>query len=1161
MSNNAQSNVLITFEGRTMSLETALKTTREGLAGTGTEASATGDKLAKMSDGEAKAGKEARNMGEAIKIAADEVGLLGIESGESYIKLQSLRHGATDLTAAFGGLKAGLIGGIGLGAAFAGASFLKEAVVDSIAGEQATNQLQAALRKTPGAFHETNRAIEESSTTWAKFGVSVGVLKAAVAQGVGAGIKPETIIGQPSQIADLAKALGEDIPSALGEIERGGRGADRVISRLNLSLVDQRRAMQQLANPNFSANDRTQFLLNLVQKTSFAGQGAAGTKGAQGQIVAFDASLANLKETVGTGILPVFTDMISSFSGLIQGANQMLSAVGGLSTFLQATWKPALIGISTIFLGLKISHSALGDFIRSRLLGDLSSSAGGFAEEAVQATKAGDAIGMIPRDVKTLALFDATGASGIKDAYLANIARIPGAIVPGEATIPNPVTTAAFDGAAATAEVNAYESSIKPVQVPVTFDTAGALVEPQATPIRIPVEYDTAQAFSEAQATPLKIPVEYDTAQAFNEAQAVPLNVPVTYNTANAFSEATTHPLNVPVTYDTTKAFSEANPRPITVPVTYDTAKAYSTAPVHPLDVPVTYDYKSAFKEAYAHPLNIPVTYNTTHAFSEANARPIQIPVTYDTSRTLSEATSHPIKIPVEYDPTNALHESNAHPIKIPVEYESPKPFAAGAPIGVKVRPEWVSNAASGLKAGLAAGIGITIADALFTGSIFKYVKGDTSASAPGGAALKMPDAIKTIPTGTQKVYVTNPGGIGSAAGFGANAPKGGSGDTWISVKGQPTIRVAPGQSLGISNWSSMPKLAATAPLGGTTATQPLKLPSILNVNAKQSGHWEMALTMDSVLRMGQMIGEIAVGSMIGNAIGGLVGKIPFGTMLATLKGFFPKGSGPDDNFTGGNVIKGVEGLLADARAGAAPVTPSASPIHHIGTEHVTSLQDVFNTALKTLQIGAPLGAVLYGAFRSGGVIKAAATGLAGAVDGAFASIIALISFPIKGLQTTKGKSTVPTVAAVYAGAGLDMDILNLGKGIVSKFVEGVKDGWTFLTTTIKSLFVSLINGVIKQADDFLSHIPGTHPISPIKSGGMGVFMALPADMASGMQRVTAPAHHAVTHHTTNHQTQTHTTTQHITLTINESRTPQATGDAVLKALSAAAQRKAKHGR
>jgi len=45
------------------------------------------------------------------------------------------------------------------------------------------------------------------------------------------------------------------------------------------------------------------------------------------------------------------------------------------------------------------------------------------------------------------------------------------------------------------------------------------------------------------------------------------------------------------------------------------------------------------------------------------------------------------------------------------------------------------------------------------------------------------------------------------------------------------------------------------------------------------------------------------------------------------------------------------------------------------------------------------------------------------------------------------------------------------------------------------------------------------------------------------------------------HHTEHHTTTQTNHFYITESKNPQATGDAVLKALSAAAQRKQKHGR
>jgi len=1162
VSNNAQSNILITFEGRTMSLETALKTTREGLAGTGAEANATGDKLAKMSESEAKTAHEARNMGEAVKVAADTVGLLGIESGESYIKLQSLRHGVTDFTASMGGLKAGLIGGIGLGAAFAGASFLHEAVVDSIAGEQATNQLQAALRKTPGAFEATNTAIEKSSTTWAKFGVSVGTLKAAVAQGVGAGIKPETIIGQPGKIADLAKALGEDVPTALGEIERGGRGAQRVISRLNLSLVEQRRTMQQLANPNMSANDRTQFLLNRVQQTAFAGQGAAGTKGAQGQIAALNASLADLKETVGTSLLPVLTDMVSTFSGMIQGANQMLSAVGGLSTFLQATWKPALIGISTIFLGLKISHSALGDFIRSRLLGDVSAASGAFAEEAVEATKAGDAIAAIPPVVRTSAEFISKLADAVKEPYIANINSVP-----QDKFGTSPVTTARF------------------VQAPVTV-----------APVSIPVSYNTTNAFSEAQAVPISVPVRYNTDQAFNEATATPITVPVHYNTDNAFSEAQATPISVPVSYDTKAAFSEAAATPLAIPVSYDTTKAFSEARTHALSIPVTYDTKKAFSESNPRPIKIPVEYDVTKGFSEAGAHKIIVPVTAGSlnisgaegsiNRLDAYAREHPATVDVRTSGgKGVVHVTADNAIVTPVlDPKAPAEITAmrarvqamvdaGGPLTVKVRPEWASNAASGLKAGIAGGVAIGITDAIFNGSIFKYVQGSTPATHGGGAAAALPPSIKTIPTGTQHVYVTNPGAIAGALGFGANAPHAAGGSSWVSVKGEPTVKVASGQKINIDNWSQMPKLTATTPTGttvGAGAGSAIKFPSSLNVNAKQSGHWEMNISGSSLAQMAETIGTYALGTALSSLLVPLVGGVPglIGKGIGAIKDIFGGGKGPPPPAQMLRIAEKSESTLANE---AAAVRDRATGGGTNGLNLGPELQKSFDTAIKALSIGAPLGLVLVGAFKSGGVIKAAATGLAGTVEGAFASIIALISFPLKGLTTTNkpGQKSGPAVAAAFAGAGLDLEILGLGKAIVGKFSDGVKAGWTALTQRISALFNDLVNAIIKPINDVLSHIPGTHPIplagahsssGPVgHAGHQAIFTALPASLQPPAH---VTAHRPVVHHQTTHQTVHHHKagdTYHVT--VNESKTPRETGDVVLKALSAAAQRKARHGR
>jgi len=1229
VSNNAQSNVTVTFMGVSQNLDQALKSIHAGLAGTGTEATAAGEKLTKMSESEARAGKEARNMGEAVRVAADTVGLLGVESGESYIRLQSLRHGVTDFTASMGGLKAGLIGGIGLGAAFGGLSFLRSAVEDSIAGEQATNQLRAALVKVPGAFKDVNDSIDKGATTWARYGIAVGTLRAAVAQGVGAGIKPETIIGQPGKIADLAKALGEDVPTALGEIERGGRGAQRVIGRLNLSLVEQRRTMQELANPNMSANDRTQFLLNRVQQTAFAGQGTAATQGAEGKIKALDASLADLKETVGTNLLPVLTDMVSSFTGMIQGANQMLSAVGGLSTFLQATWKPALIGIATIFLGLKISHSALGDFIRSRLLGDVSSASGAFAEEAVEATKASDAIGSIPPVVTTLAKFIAVDASTAKDAYLLNLSRIPGAVIPGHNVTAQPITVAKFEATQAETDLGTYNTELAniPANVPTTVKvTTGAIPTINVA--------GNVTSWNEAGAPPIQTT---GTIVGWTEAAAAPVNVT---GNVTSFTEGVADPVNVTGKV-TTWAEAAAVPVDTTGRIT-----SWTEGPADPVNV---VGKVTGWTEAAGTPVNVTgkvtgwtdvaaTSVNTTGkitGWTEAAATSVStkgkitswsepaatsvstsgkvtswdeghIPQVWATGKVTSwnEGTIPTVKTTgtvtslnlgagakLNVSGTNAtvtptLDANSSSEMKT-IRSTLMTEANTGGAIPIKVRPEWVSNAVSGLKAGIAGGVGITIAQALFTGAIIQYKTGpktaDPFASPPPATGGHGSTATTATTSAPLPVKIVDPGALGGALGF----PSGHKGPEALNVNviKIPGVHIAADAKIAVNNFPANP-IAATSPTGSTVT-----LPSTLTVHAKQSGTWTTGLTIDSVLRMGQMIGEIAIGSMIGNMIGGLLGKgLPTGGITGLLTRFLPKGgkggsdgNGPDVTAIAGEADQLIAQAARDAKLAAAkgkpiPGATTATRPGHItykGTEHVTSLQDVFNTGLQAVKLGGPLGLLIGGAFASKGLVSTATAGLTGAFEGAFASIIAMITFPIKGLQTSNkpGQKSGPAVAAAFAGAGLDLEILGLGKAIVGKFSDGVKSGWTALTQRISALFNDLINAVLGPINSLLSHIPGTHPI-PLagahtsSSSPHGGSKGTGFNLASINPAVLHPpahvtAHHApvVHHHATTHHTQTHQTTQHITVNINEARTPRETGDAVLKALSAAAQRKAKHGR
>jgi len=1255
VSNNAQSNVTVTFMGVSQNLDEALKSIHAGLASTGTEATAAGDKLAKMSESEAKTAHEARNMGEAVKVAADEVELLGIESGGSYIKLQALRHGVTDFTASMGGLKAGLIGGIGLGAAFGGLAFLKSSIEDSIAGEQATDQLRAALVKVPGAFQQVNDSIDKGAGSWARYGVAVGTLRAAVAQGVGAGIKPETIIGQPSQIADLAKALGEDIPSALGEIERGGRGADRVISRLNLSLVDQRRAMQQLANPNFSANDRTQFLLNLVQKTSFAGQGEAGTKGARGQIVAFDASLANLKETVGTGILPVFTDMISSFSGLIQGANSMLSAVGGLSTFLQATWKPALIGISTIFLGLKISHSALGDFIRSRLLGDVSAASGGFAEEAVQATKAGDAIAAIPPVARTIAIFDDAAGVAIKEPWIANVLSVPKVAL----------TTAVFDNAAAVGAMAAEEGQLaaipRAVTTVATVDTAqvaGAVAAEEGQLAAIPKTVTSMGTFVPAsaevtayEASLNAIPKAETTTAAF-----IPATAAVTAYEGELGA--------IPKIITTTAVFT-----PGSIPSTIAVTAAVSVVATA-TQVLFASGALDGIKSALGHLVG-----TVTHAYPVSGLT-VHVPGVADVAAAVAK------------NATVTIDNVTVGKIKLPANEQisvkvNPKVGAITLPKGTTFTATGKGEVTSiSVKPGTTIQIGgtaeinsVRVKQGITVSNVHGTVQIDNATVAPGkkltvgnvgGTAI-----IDNVVPAPGK-HLTISGVKGSAEIDGVTLKKGATVQVSGGTATIDTLR-AKAVSLDVGAISGALGFSKNKPapyyIKYEAINQPPKPPTAHGGGGGGGGfdYGGAAVNvganiLESVVTM--LLFKKFMGGGGGGTGGGGTGA-PLGdvnkqvdSLLESLSGATKtvgKGAAVD---TGAQAKKLLDSLLN---------SPDAKPSTDITHIDPSLFQQAFDTGLKAVKLATPLGLLIGGAFAAKGLVPVVSTALENIVTLAFKSIkmpalhldttvkLPALHFDMGGmlgdinkqlvswgpalgtliiggliLGLTRGRVEIPALAklagahaaapdpfnttydpkthkfrqmtqkeqdartvkdnageaAMFKGlgqwfatniiGGIKFDagkIHDAGVATVTTFSDAVKGGWSALTQRISALFNDLINAVIGPINSLLSHIPGTHPI-PLagahtsSSSPHGGSKGTGFNLASINPAVLHPpahvmAYHApVVHHHTTHHTAHQTTTVNVGgIHISEAKTPQATGDAVLKALSAAAQRKTRHGR
>lgn len=121
MSNaDAHSTITITIKGVTQSLEEAAAKARAALGGMGVGAEGAGHALTGLGASEAKAGaegealaahekhaaNEARGLAAGVKIAAESVGILGIESGESVGKIFLLRDALGELREAAGGMGA-----------------------------------------------------------------------------------------------------------------------------------------------------------------------------------------------------------------------------------------------------------------------------------------------------------------------------------------------------------------------------------------------------------------------------------------------------------------------------------------------------------------------------------------------------------------------------------------------------------------------------------------------------------------------------------------------------------------------------------------------------------------------------------------------------------------------------------------------------------------------------------------------------------------------------------------------------------------------------------------------------------------------------------------------------------------------------------------------
>lgn len=1017
MSNSdSTSSVSIVFKGSAQSVEDAIKRVSSQLGSldrTATEASAG---LHKTASAEAEVEAEAKGLTRGMEVAADAMALMSKESAEATRRLYEVRSLASDMRGAFSSMGSAIVGGAAAFAGVAAIGFFSGAVKEALAGEQAQAKLNAALKGNKDQIEQVNKSAEDGATTWAKYNVTVGQLKGILATALGKGIDPSMILGNAKGLADLKVALGTDIPGAIDAVTNGPKSAKALSRALNLNKQDAMNLALAM-NTAYTANARMAVALQFTEKSRFAGQGDALANTDLGKIATFQTSMKDLQETLGTTIIPLMGSFATAINGMVGSVNSLLGSTHGLSDLLSSKWVPiialSLVGLKG-FLGVV---NLIEGLFRTKFVSTLM----GTRQEIDQGARAtadyAAALDSIPPDVTTTAHFEDTAAKAEKDnVYIPDLNLVDGRVV---------TTTAAFDDAAALAGVQALGEA-KPVvhatgQVDSWAESAAAPVhtsgvvdswaEPAATAVQTT---GTVTGWSEAAAAPVKVT---GAVTGWTEANAA-VPAPVIGKISGWTEAAATAP--APVVGKIT-SWTEAGahaPAPVIGKINGWTETA-ATAPA-----PVIGKISGWTEAAATPPAGVR---GKITSWTEAAATPPAGVRGKITSWT--ETTPPPVNVQgnvsgVHVGGTTANVTPNlVNNARSTLQTE----LNAGGPIPVNVKPQWISNAAEGLKAGIAGGVAMGIADAIFNGAVtIKHATIPTvtmPATHGGTAAPVTQTAIFQGPRVPQPVYLVDPGAIGSARGT-ATVP---TGTMTVQVTGHPYVGLVPNQSLKVSNFPA--SISATTPTGSTVT-----MPN--TIKAKQDGPWTVSLSPDAFVRFGQMVGEIAIGSALGNVLGNL-GIGPIRKFIDTFKGRGGKGGG-----VGGG--DGLDTAVSDAEAlvRSLPTTGASVPV-------ITGLQGIANSIAGKIA-GAIAVSVAGAAFvtRVGGAL---ATGFVG-VMGVIGKLLsgegvggATITNPIRG-----------NMAKMVAKISIDF------AEMVMKGLEGAK---ATLTTTITNFFKGIQLGTGQNTD------------------------------------------------------------------------------------------------
>ena len=317
-----------------------------------------------------------KNQGNNANKASKELGNLDDKTSKLHSSMKVLGSG----------LKLAAVGIAAAGAAFAGMAVAS--VKDAAEAEASVSQLDAAIKSTGGAAGVTRKELTdmadalEKTTKFSAESTQAADALLLTFTNIGKDIFPQT-----TKIAlDMAQALGTDASG--GAIQLGKALNDPIagisaLSRVGVSFSeDQKAVIKKLQETGDMAGAQKIILAELNKE--FGGSAEAAGKTFAGQLEIAKNALGNVKETIGTALLPKLTEFLNWVTPNLPAiADFFTKAFDSIGKFITNNLIPAFTSflewikphipsikeiISVAFDTIKIIFKGISDFVTTYVI-------------------------------------------------------------------------------------------------------------------------------------------------------------------------------------------------------------------------------------------------------------------------------------------------------------------------------------------------------------------------------------------------------------------------------------------------------------------------------------------------------------------------------------------------------------------------------------------------------------------------------------------------------------------------------------------------------------------------------------------------------------------------------------------------------------------------